>query len=307
MQCTNHVMMIRPASFQFNEETAVTNEHQKNLDLSKAQVLAQAQAEFDTMVARLRAKGVQVHVIDDTLTPAKPDAVFPNNWISMHADGVVRLYPMCTPNRRIERRSDIVDYLKSNFEVSEVIDWSHTEASERFLEGTGSIVFDHKGKTAYACLSPRTEKALLEEVAASMDYEAVSFYSHEASGQQVYHTNVMMCIGDGFAVVCMESVNDEGEQAAIRAALVKGNLELIAISRAQMNQFAGNMLAVLGEGGQQIIALSSSAYNALTDAQRSSIEKYAELLPMEIPTIETIGGGSVRCMIAEVFLPARTV
>ncbi|MET4108115.1 citrulline utilization hydrolase CtlX [Hymenobacter sp. UYP22] len=304
MQSTDTVFMVRPTRFAFNIETAQSNHFQgfvAGADEDKIQT--QAFAEFDAMVARLRARGLHVLVFEDTPEPHTPDAVFPNNWGTFHPDGRVLLYPMCAPNRRPERRPDILAALSEQFVVTEVTDLSGHEQEERFLEGTGSIIFDHVHRRAYACLSARTDEELFERVCAELGYQPVAFSAYDAQGQNIYHTNVMMCVGSGFAVVCLESIRSESERAAVVASLTGTGHEIIAISLEQVGRFAGNMLTVRPAAGPELVVLSQSAHDALTPSQRHRLSHYAELLPCAIPTIETIGGGSARCMLAEVFLP----
>jgi hypothetical protein len=305
MQSASTVFLVRPVRFAFNAETAVSNHFQQAIaGLTPAQVQQNAFAEFDNVAATLRAKGMQVLVFEDTPEPAKPDAVFPNNWGTFHPDGRVLLYPMCAPNRRPERRPDILALLAQEFTLSEVIDLSSYEQQERFLEGTGSIIFDHEHRVAYACLSVRTDAGLFAGVATQLGYRPVAFHAYDQQGQAIYHTNVMMCVGAGFAVVCLESITDTAEQAAVVQSLRAAGHEIVAISREQVMRFAGNMLALQpGAGLSELLALSQSAYDALTPEQRQTLGRYCELVPLPIPTIETIGGGSVRCMLAEVFLP----
>ena len=223
----------------------------------------------------------------------------------MHPDGTMILYPMFAPNRRLERRQDLIDSLKTNFKITEVIDLSKYEAENRFLEGTGSIVFDHDNKLAYACLSPRTDSEILDEVCALLNYKPVSFYSHDQAGKEIYHTNVMMCIAEKFAVICLASITDQHERATVSESLLKTGHEIIDISFEQMSKFAGNMLALNTNGNKSILALSQSSLDSLTDDQIATIEKYSELLPLAVHTIEIIGGGSARCMIAEIFSEAK--
>ncbi|UYZ60741.1 citrulline utilization hydrolase CtlX [Hymenobacter latericus] len=306
MQAARTVFVVRPARFGFNAETAASNSFQQaGTHLGPEQVQRQAQAEFEAAVATLRAHGVEVLVFDDTAEPAKPDAVFPNNWLTLHPDGRAVLYPMCTPNRRTERRPDILAGLNRQFEVREVIDLSAHENLGQYLEGTGSIVFDHRNRVAYACLSPRTDAALLGHVAAMLGYRTVAFHAHDAQGQAIYHTNVMMCVGPQFAVVCLESITDPAERAAVAEVLRSTGHELVEISQAQVAQFAGNMLALESDSGKALLVLSGQAEAALTQAQRELLQRYCQLVPLAIPTIETIGGGSARCMLAEVYLPRR--
>ncbi|TGE29212.1 citrulline utilization hydrolase CtlX [Hymenobacter metallicola] len=308
MQSASTVLLVRPVRFAFNAETAASNHFQQALaQLSAEQLQQQAFAEFDNAVASLRANGIDVMVVDDTAEPAKPDAVFPNNWGTFHPDGRVLLYPMCAPNRRAERRPDILAGLAQQFQLTEVIDLSHHEQQGRFLEGTGSIIFDHLHRVAYAGVSARTDAALFAEVAARLGYRPVAFHAHDPQGQPIYHTNVMLCVGARFAVLCVESITDAAEQAAVVASLEATGHEIVAISLAQVARFAGNMLTVQpAAGGPERLVMSQRAYEALTAAQRQQLSQYCELLPLPIPTIETIGGGSARCMLAEIFLPRTT-
>lgn len=304
MQTTNTIIMIRPANFGFNTETAESNSFQNPEAENDNHVQEKACDEFDVFVQKLRGKGVEVLVFEDTVTPLKPDAIFPNNWLSMHSDGTLILYPMQALNRRLERRIDIIEEIKRQFQVTKIHDLSYYEATDQFLEGTGSIVFDHRHKLAYACLSPRTDKKLLLELCELIGYRAVLFYSHDLSGKEIYHTNVMMCIGNEFAVICSESITDTNERSCVLESLTSTGHEIIEIDFDQMNSFAGNMLAVKGKGGE-LLVMSASSMECLTIDQKESLEKYVELLPQTIPTIETIGGGSARCMMGEVFLPRK--
>ncbi|AII50608.1 citrulline utilization hydrolase CtlX [Hymenobacter sp. APR13] len=306
MQSASTVLMVRPASFGFNPVTAPSNSFQQFMaGHTPAELQARAVAEFDAAVAQLRGHGLRVLVFEDAPSPARPDAVFPNNWLTLHADGRVLLYPMCAPNRRLERRPDLVAALAQEFAVTEVLDYSAREEQAVFLEGTGSIIFDHEHRVAYAGLSPRTDAALLAEVCAELGYRPVAFRAQDAQGQEIYHTNVLLSIGPGFAVVCLESIRAAAERAAVVASLQETGHEIVDITLAQVARFAGNMLALQPAAGPALLALSQSAHDALTPAQRHTLSAYATLLPLPIPTIETIGGGSVRCMLAEVFLPER--
>lgn len=305
-QTTSQLMMVRPASFQFNIETAVSNAFQKSLEnLSAEEIKQKAVAEFDAYVEKLRQHGVDVLVIQDTTEPQKPDAIFPNNWISMQANGTVYLYPMCTPNRRLEKRLEIVEELKSIFKINEVIDLSAYENQHQFLEGTGSIIFDHVNKKAYACLSPRTEIAAFEAHCAQLNYEPISFFSEDENEHLVYHTNVMLTIGNGFAVICLASIKNEDEREKVLNSFDETNHEIIDISFEQMNAFAGNMLQVENAAGDTFLVMSKTAFNSLEQPQIQQIQKYTKILSVEIPTIETIGGGSARCMLAEIYLEKK--
>ena len=302
MQTTKNILLVRPSNFIFNTETEPSNAFQvkvnDNEDLIKQKVLA----EFEAFASTLQSKGINVFVFNDTAFPAKPDAIFPNNWVTFHPDGTVILYPMFAHNRRQERRQDIIDSLQKHFEVTNVIDLSEYEKENRFLEGTGSIVFDHDNKIAYACLSQRTDKELFIEVCKRLHYKPVYFYSHDTGGKEIYHTNVMMCIAERFAVICLDSITDKEERENIFHSLTITGHQIIDITFEQMNRFAGNMLAITTNDNKNILALSQSSLDSLTTNQKQEIEKYSELLPLSIHTIETIGGGSARCMIAEIFL-----
>lgn len=302
MQATNNILLIKPSNFGFNNETATSNSFQKKLTGNGKSITELALAEFDTFVAGLQAKGVQVFVFDDSILPEKPDAVFPNNWISFHPDGTVILYPMHAPNRRNERRLDIIEALKKNFCISKLIDYSGYEKEKKYLEGTGSVVFDHKSKIAYACLSPRTNKELFVKLCDLLGYKAISFYAFDRVGKKIYHSNVMMCIGDNFAVICIDAIKDKKEKEVVLNSLSDSGHQVIEIGLSQMENFAGNMLLLQSGKNEKILVLSQSAFNSLATSQKQQLEHFVELVPLAIPTIETIGGGSARCMIAEIFL-----
>ena len=295
-QSTNNILLIRPVNFGFNPETAASNAFQKQQPFDKEKVLA----EFNNFAENLKNKGVNVFIFDDTPKPVKTDSVFPNNWITFHADGTVALYPMLSETRRRERRTDIIEKLKENFRIEKIQDFSTSETDGKFLEGTGSIVADHENKINYACLSPRTDRELFEKVSNHFGYQPKSFHAADQNRNEIYHTNVMMCIGSKFAVICLESVK---EREMIIETLRKTGKEIIDISFAQMNNFAGNMLTVSTGKNKELLVLSELAFNSLSTEQKHSLEKHCELFPVPIPTIETIGGGSVRCMMAEIFLP----
>lgn len=300
-QYSSRIFMVRPAHFAYNEETAESNSFQ-NIPQDSTDIQSKVWAEFDAAVATLRDAGVDVWVIEDTDEVIKPDAVFPNNWISTHEDGTIILYPMLTPNRRSERRMDVVEYLKTNNKVTRVLDLSHYESNNEFLEGTGSIVFDHEACIAYACLSPRTHLTVLQDVCQQINYKPIVFHSTDEQGQDVYHTNVIMGVCKGFAVVCLESLKDAEERNLLVKTIEGTGKEIIDISFAQVKSFGGNVLAVSNKEGRQFLALSASAYSSFTEKQIEKIQQYATLLPIAITNIETIGGGSVRCMLAQNFL-----
>lgn len=303
-QSTSNILMIRPVSFGFNEQTAASNAFQ-NRDADQQAVQDRALAEFDRFVNTLRTAGVNVTVVDDTPEPHTPDSIFPNNWVSFHDDGTVYLYPMQAENRRLERREDIITNLEDKFKIGHVIDLSRFEADHRFLEGTGSMVLDREHKIAYACLSPRTDKEVLELFCGQTGYQAVSFDAADERGKAIYHTNVLMCIGSGFAVICVDSIPNPHERIVVLESLKSTQKEVIEISFAQMNQFAGNMLEVKSEAGETLIVMSKNAFNALSSEQKTVLEKYGKLVYADINTIETNGGGSARCMMAEVHLPVN--
>ncbi|HTM97586.1 MAG TPA: arginine deiminase-related protein [Pedobacter sp.] len=301
MQTTNHILMIRPVDFKFNAQTAGNNKFQQ--ESSDENVQSLALKEFDGFVAMLRNNGVEVTVIDDTLTPETPDSIFPNNWVSFHDNGEVILYPMFSENRRAERRKEIIDRIHENFVITRIIDLSANEANNVFLEGTGSLVLDRVNRIAYACLSLRTDEKVLAEFCSKAGYKSVVFSALDDQGFPIYHTNVMMCIGSRFAVVCFDSIPDETEKNTLRQSLVDTNKEIIEISFLQMNQFAGNMLEVKSNTGDNLLVMSEQAYLSLDSNQLASLSKYCKLVHAPLYTIEKNGGGSARCMLAEVHLP----
>jgi hypothetical protein len=305
-QYTSNLLMVRPASFQFNVETAVSNAFQKSLDgLTVEEIKQKAIKEFDAYVEKLRTNKIHVTVIQDTLEPAKPDAIFPNNWISMHENGSVFLFPMNTENRRLEVRPEIIDTLKASFIIHDIQDLRTSIQENKFLEGTGSIIFDHLNKMAYACLSPRTDKDIFLQYCKMIGYEPIYFTSADAQDNLVYHTNVMLTIGDTFVVICLESIKDKTEQKFVQTKLEQTGHEIINITFAQMNAFAGNMLQVQNTEGKTFLVMSETAFHSLTAEQIAQIENHTSILAVSIPTIETIGGGSARCMLAEIYLEEK--
>ena len=303
MQSTSHILLVRPNSFKYNPETAASNAFQHRVEEDEASVLKRVQGEFDAFAEGLRLKGIHVVVMEDTPSPEKPDAIFPNNWATFHPDGRVILYPMFATNRRTERRKDIIDALKKEFVVKEVVDLSGHEKENRFLEGTGSMVFDHVNKVGYACLSDRTDKGLFEQVCGMLSYRPISFRALDERGKEIYHTNVMMCVGVGFCVICAESIANPSERKRVADSLQAGGHEIVDISHDQMNHFAGNMLCLRTRSGQSILVCSKQAANSLTLEQKQKLAGFVELVSLPIDTIEKLGGGSARCMMAEVFLP----
>lgn len=306
MQTTDTVLMIEPAAFGFNAETAQNNYFQVNSENAETQT--KALQEFNNFVEKLRSKGINVITVKDTLEPDTPDSIFPNNWISMHSDGTVVLYPMCAVNRRWERRNDILEILKRNFSVKEIIDLSAPENDGKFLEGTGSMIFDHDNKLAYGSVSLRLDEQLFREFCEKFGFEPVVFHSYQTANNErlpIYHTNVMMCVADQFVVICLDCIDDETERVNVVNAIVNSGKEIIEISESQMQRFAGNMLQLQNPEGKKFLVMSQSAYQSLTPEQISNIEKYSEIIYSDLETIETNGGGSARCMLAEVFLEKK--
>ena len=301
-QTTSTILMIRPVNFGFNEQTADSNAFQDR-NAEQQQVKDKALTEFDNLVNVLKENGVEVLVENDTLEPHTPDSIFPNNWVSFHDDGTVFLYPMMAQNRRLERREDLITDLKDEFKIKHVIDLSRFERQNKFLEGTGSMVLDRENKITYACLSPRTDKEILAEFCKDSGYKAVSFQSVDKRGTAIYHTNVMMCVGSKFVVICLDSVINEEEKEELIAAITSTQKQIVTISFDQMSHFAGNMLELKSKTGESLLIMSKQAYNSLNDEQKGTLSNYCRLIYANINTIENSGGGSARCMIAEVHLP----
>jgi hypothetical protein len=299
MPFTSTILMVRPASFGFNEQTAVNNSFQQKASLENIQ--QKALHEFDAMVDEIISTGIEVIVIEDTADPVKPDAIFPNNWFCTLGDGSVTLFPMYAKNRRLERRTDIVDQLKNNFYITHILDYSKHEEGNIFLEGTGSMVIDHEHKIIYACISERTHPELLHDLAKEIGYTVISFTAKDKKGLAIYHTNVLMCIGNNFCVICDEVI-DAGEREKVFLSLINTHKQVVSISYDQMLHFAGNMLQIQIKTGEPILVMSLSAFNSLHQDQKEQLQFHTQLLPVNINTIETIGGGSARCMMAEIFL-----
>ena len=307
-QTTNSILMIRPVAFRMNEQTAVNNYYQKVLDgLTPETVNAKAQAEFDTFVNKLRMVGVDVTVVDDTINPDTPDSIFPNNWISFHENGDVVLYPMFAENRRAERREDILDILEDKgFVINEIMDYTLAEEDNVFLEGTGSLLLDRENSKAYCALSPRADEELMIEFCEDFEFTPVIFEAFQTvNGERklIYHTNVMMCLGDTFAVICADCIDDKKERKMVLDSLKGDDKEVILITEDQVNNFAGNMLEVKGSDDRRYLVMSSSAYNSLTKKQIAQLEEHITIIHSSLDTIEACGGGSARCMMAEIFLP----
>lgn len=299
--------MIEPIAFGFNEETAKNNyfqTEQKGFDIQ-----FKALSEFKMFVEKLRSKGINVITIKDTLDPHTPDSIFPNNWVSFHKDGKVVLYPMFASNRRVERRDDVIETIKDQgFEVAEIDDWSFPETQGHYLEGTGSMIFDHDNKIAYGSISLRLDENLFREFCEKYGFTPVVFHSFQTVGEErlpIYHTNVMMCVADKFVVICLDCIDDELERNKVIETIKNSGKEIIEISEEQMQQFAGNMLQVQNKEGEKFLVMSETAYKSLIPDQVSVIEKYSEIIYSDLNTIEVNGGGSARCMLAEVFLPKK--
>jgi len=301
---TSHILMIRPAAFAYNPQTAVNNRFQKE-GLQEA-VQQKALQEFDDFVELLRLNGVQIVVVQDSPEPQTPDSVFPNNWVSFHEDGTVVLYPMFAPNRQLERSKNVLTSINETFFIRSTIDLTGYEKQDIFLEGTGSMVLDRENKLAYACLSPRTCPTALYDFCDTMDYQPVLFNAFDESGHEIYHTNVMMSVADQYAIVCLESIRDTVQKQMLISRITETGKEIIAISLEQMNQFAGNMLQLENTAGNQLLVMSTRAFHSLSEDQASLIRSFNTIIHSSLNTIEDNGGGSARCMIAEIFLPNKT-
>lgn len=300
---TSTILMIRPVSFGFNEQTAESNVFQHN-DYGK-HVQEQALAEFDAFVQTLRDNKLEVIIVNDTPNPHTPDSIFPNNWVSFHESGEVYLYPMQAENRRLERRDDIIEYLKKEFMVTKVDDLSYFEKQNKFLEGTGSMVLDRQNKLAYACISPRTNVEVINEFCKVSGYKAILFHAVDQNGVAIYHTNVLMCMGEQFVIICLDAIPDEEEKTVLKSSFAHTNKQIIEISQQQLNQFAGNMLELENKNGERLLIMSARAYHSLQPIQVKTLEKYCKIINADLEMIEKIGGGSARCMIAEVHLPHK--
>ncbi len=306
-QLASTVLMIRPVRFESNPQTAASNRFQEDPDATPGEQQAAAIREFDGLVDALRGAGVQVIVVDDTPTPHTPDSIFPNNWITTHADGRIVLYPMEAGNRRDERRTDVIDRLHdAGYQVHEIVDLSAHEDAGRYLEGTGSMVLDRINRVAYACVSSRTHIDALGDFAQRMDYDIVSFDAVDSDGVAIYHTNVMMSLGEEFAVICAEAIPRDEQRAAVLRRLRETGHEIVGLSYDQLHAFAGNMLELASADGEHVIAMSDQALRSLDDGQVAKLGGYGRLVSAPIDSIEQSAGGSVRCMLAEVHLPRRS-
>jgi len=306
-QTTNSILMIRPINFRMNEQTAVNNYYQEVLDLKNAEINKKAQFEFDTFVDKLKSVGIEVIVISDTDQFDTPDSLFPNNWISFHEDGTVALYPMFAENRRNERREDILDILEEKgFLIDNIVDYTSAEEEEIFLEGTGSLLLDRVNKKAYCALSPRADEDLFIEFCEDFEYTPVIFTAYQTvdgKRKPIYHTNVMMCLAETFAVICLDTIDDKQERKNVVKHLKEDRKQIIEITEKQVIHFAGNMLQVKGTTNERFLVMSQSALDCLTPTQIQQITKHCKIISSSLETIETCGGGSARCMMAEIFLP----
>jgi hypothetical protein len=306
-QSAGAVLMVRPARFGCNPQTAPSNAFQADPPpIAGNDLQCEALQEFERLADTLERAGVEVLIAHDSAVPPKPDAVFPNNWVSFHHDGTVALYPMLAPNRRWERRDEVLELVvrTGGFRVTRTVDLTHRESEEKYLEGTGSVVLDRVHRVAYACSSPRTDLDVLGEFAQQLDYDLMTFDAVDAGGRAIYHTNVLMAIGTDFAVICGESIQNEAHRGAVLSKLRATGHEVVDITQPQMLHFAANVLELTSPRGH-LIALSTTALTSLSQAQRRILEAHAALIPVEIPTIERVGGGGVRCMLAEIHLPKR--
>ena len=294
------ILMVRPYQFYFNQQTAANNFFQSNINIENANELAIA--EFDAMVEQLNAHQIEVKVIQDTKDPSTPDSIFPNNWISTHAGGTLCLYPMYAVNRRAERKLSVIEFLQANYKIENLLDLTDFEKEGKFLEGTGSMVLDHANKIAYGCISERLDKEAFTYWCDKMQFKPISFKAVDDKAQLIYHTNVMMCMGNQFVVICLESIPNELEKQILHESFLQTKKEIITISQDQLNHFAGNMLQVFDMNEKPHLIMSEQAYKSLHTAQLKSLEKYNPIISISIPTIEALGGGSTRCMMAEIHL-----
>jgi len=308
-QLTDTILMIRPVRFGYNEETAENNLYQQKLEAqSPSEIQAAALEEFNSFVRKLENAGLRVIVIDDTPEPSKTDSIFPNNWISTHQDATVVTYPMWAPSRRLERRNDIIEKLQQlGYRIENRVDYASFEAEEKFLEGTGSMILDRENLIAYACVSARTDKDLFADFCRSFGFRPVIFTASQTTAEgglaEIYHTNVMMSVGENIAILCDEAIRDVEEKQIVNKLLSESGKEVVHISEQQCNHFAGNMLQVRNKAGEKILVMSEQAYRSLTEQQVSRMEAHCQILHSPLYTIEACGGGSARCMMAEIFLP----
>ena len=307
-QATNSILMIRPINFGYNEETAQDNHYQIK-ELPHKNVNERAQKEFDNMVKNLRQNGVSVHVFQDDENEYTPDSIFPNNWVSFHENGDVGLYPMCAENRRMERRPEVLDFLENEgFTISNIVDYSSAESENKFLEGTGSMILDRENRLAYCSISNRSNEDLFIEFCEDFEFTPIIFNSFQTVGNKrlpIYHTNVMMCVATDYVIVCLDSIDDKKQRKNVSSFIKSSGKKLIEISENQVESFAGNMLELVNDKGESILVMSKSAEDSLNENQKNIITKYSRIISSDINTIETCGGGSTRCMMAEIFLPKK--
>ena len=307
-QATNSILMIRPINFGYNEETAQDNHYQIKESTHK-NVNERAQKEFDNMVFNLRQNGVSVHVFQDDENEYTPDSIFPNNWVSFHENGDVGLYPMCAENRRMERRPEVLDFLENEgFTISNIVDYSSAESENKFLEGTGSMILDRENRLAYCSISNRSNEDLFIEFCEDFEFTPIIFNSFQTVGNKrlpIYHTNVMMCVATDYVIVCLDSIDDKKQRKNVSSFIKESGKKLIEISENQVESFAGNMLELVNDKGESILVMSKSAEDSLNENQKNIITKYSRIISSDINTIETCGGGSTRCMMAEIFLPKK--
>ena len=307
-QATNSILMIRPINFGYNEETAQDNHYQIK-ELTHKNVNERAQKEFDNMVKNLRQNGVSVHVFQDDENEYTPDSIFPNNWVSFHENGDVGLYPMCAENRRMERRPEVLDFLENEgFTISNIVDYSSAESENKFLEGTGSMILDRENRLAYCSISNRSNEDLFIEFCEDFEFTPIIFNSFQTVGNKrlpIYHTNVMMCVATDYVIVCLDSIDDKKQRKNVSSFIKDSGKKLIEISENQVESFAGNMLELVNDKGESILVMSKSAEDSLNENQKNIITKYSRIISSDINTIETCGGGSTRCMMAEIFLPKK--
>ena len=307
-QATNSILMIRPINFGYNEETAQDNHYQIK-ELPHKNVNERAQKEFDNMVKNLRQNGVSVYVFQDDENEYTPDSIFPNNWVSFHENGDVGLYPMCAENRRMERRPEVLDFLENEgFTISNIVDYSSAESENKFLEGTGSMILDRENRLAYCSISNRSNEDLFIEFCEDFEFTPIIFNSFQSVGNKrlpIYHTNVMMCIATDYVIVCLDSIDDKKQRKNVSSFIKESGKKLIEISENQVESFAGNMLELINDNGESIRVMSKSAEDSLNENQKNIITKYSRIISSDINTIETCGGGSTRCMMAEIFLPKK--
>jgi hypothetical protein len=302
LQIADSIFMVRPSAFEFNAETAKDNFFQQQTTFSAGELQQKALAEFDGMVELLQSKGIHIIVSNDSAEPAKPDAIFPNNWFSTTPDGGIHIFPMQAMNRRLEKILDIENVLRKSFQIDFIKDWSELELQGQFLEGTGSMVMDHENRVIYACISNRTSLSALEQFSTYTGYKVLPFHAENDKGT-IYHTNVMMSIGEGFAVLCPKMINDNMERIAVAQLLETTGHENIYVEPGVAEKFACNILQVKNKNGDKFIVMSQTAFDAFPFEKRKMLEKYGEIIPVDVSTIENVNGGSVRCMMAEIFLP----